>query len=113
MITAAWARSRSEPFTVGPHDEFELGVLAPGQVVYRWTRNNARSGPSMPMPCHPAQYVTAPDPKIQYRAHCRLCGRAYELELFDENDGGWLAMFTCIDIEILLSHASRKRDTGL
>lgn len=112
MITVSWAMSRSEPFTVGPEDEFELGVLKPGQVVYRWTHNNARTGPSMPMPCHPAQYVTAADPKARYRAQCRTCGRAYDLDLIDENDGGWVAMFTCIDTETLLSRRSRKSDTG-
>ena len=107
MITLGWARAQSQPFTIGPHDRFELAVLVAGQVVRRWTENARAGRVLVPMPCHPHQHVTVSDPHDRYWAQCRVCGRAYELALIDENDGGWAALLTCTDIEILLSRALR------
>ncbi|MDX3192878.1 hypothetical protein PV458_31105 [Streptomyces sp. MN03-5084-2B] len=108
LITAAWARAREKRFIIGPNDQFELAVLTAGQTVRRWTSVAADGRVFVPMPCHPRQHVTVSDPRSAYQAQCRLCGRAYDLELIDENDGGWAAVLTCVDIEILLSRALRS-----
>ena len=100
LITLGWARTRARPFVIGPHDEFELAVLVPGQVVRRWSEVGATGRVLVPMQCHPRQNVTVPEPRERYRAQCRLCGRAYQLELIDENDGGWAALLTCVEVEI-------------
>lgn len=99
----------ARPFVIGPMDEVEIGVLAKRQVVQRYTDNRRGGGVRMPMPCHEGQEIIAADTREAYRAHCRVCGRAYDLTLIDENDGGWLAVFRVVDIEILLSHAPKRR----
>lgn len=108
LITAALVRARETAFIIGPHDQLELAVLTAGQIVRRWTSIAADGRVQVPMPCHSRQHVTLSDPRATYQAQCRLCGRAYDLELIDENDGGWAAMLSCVDVEILLSRALRS-----
>ena len=112
LITLGWAQARERPFVIGPHDEFELAVLVPGQLVRRWSEVTAAGRVLVPMPCHPRQHVTVPEPCERYQAQCRLCGRAYGLELIDENDGGWAALLICVEVEILLSRAPRRPRLG-
>lgn len=98
------APGKDEPTIVGAGEAVDLNLLVPGCIVYRWTVPASQGRVRVPLPCHEAQAVVAdPCGGVRPLVVCRVCSTAYQLELWDELDGGYAAELTVAGQPVLLS----------
>ncbi|GAA3386378.1 hypothetical protein [Cryptosporangium minutisporangium] len=101
---------RPPPRPIGPGDPVPHSELRPGRLIARWTDNLRSRQVRVPLPCHERQTVTAnPRRPLAGVVVCRVCSRTFDLELTDDNDGGYTAWFTVAYRPFLLSRAAPAR----
>lgn len=101
-----------EPIGIGPDRDVRREELRPGVVVRRYTEPLAdRPAVHVPLPCHEAQgLVIALSWAGLTTGICRVCSTAYDVDVFDENDGGHGALLTVFDpSRWVLSSGRRSR----
>jgi hypothetical protein len=78
---------------IGPDTAVAPHELITGRVVRRRTANVRAGRVRAWLPCHDNQSVTVAAGVTRTLVRCRSCSRTFLLDLVDEGDGGWEAMW--------------------
>lgn len=97
------------PFRTGPTRDVTLDELVPGAIIARYTEPSRGHRLKTRAPCcsRPLRLHGYDILEPVQQAGCGPCGTLYLVELHDEQDGGYLAIFTVQDLRLVTTSHPR------